>query len=226
MHLLVGSDDARNRCSAYCLLSHKVSIPDGSGSSTDSLPSIGVLISSAHLIVANSTMLSLQHTAQHSPERLQLKLAESGVIHPLGITLNRTSADANKPSTFVIPRHQLTIFLRLFELPPNTFENDEATGLVVRRLADSISKDSANNHTTPDIVHYGERARDHADPAARRDDDGRTSGTEDWEDASIDGTDSILPDRRACVFTTCLMQRLVEVDVTSGQPHAMWIVEK
>ncbi|KAK2947022.1 hypothetical protein BLNAU_18024 [Blattamonas nauphoetae] len=39
-------------------------------SSTDSIPSIGMLISSAQPVRHNTTILSLQHITQHSPERL------------------------------------------------------------------------------------------------------------------------------------------------------------
>ncbi|KAK2959907.1 hypothetical protein BLNAU_5104 [Blattamonas nauphoetae] len=90
---------------------HLASFADGSGSSTDSIPSIGVLISSAGQIVANPTMLSLKHIAQHCPERLQLKLAETGVIPPLVITLNRLPLSFPDTRDFTVHRERSLISL-------------------------------------------------------------------------------------------------------------------
>ncbi|KAK2944131.1 hypothetical protein BLNAU_20963 [Blattamonas nauphoetae] len=59
------------------------------GSSTDSIPSVEVLILSADQIVTHSTMLSLLHITQHCPERLQEKHVETSRIPHLVITLNQ-----------------------------------------------------------------------------------------------------------------------------------------
>ncbi|KAK2950452.1 hypothetical protein BLNAU_14570 [Blattamonas nauphoetae] len=55
MCICCGSDDPTNRCSAHSPLSCRASFADGS--STDSIPSIGVLISSAYHIVTKTIMM-------------------------------------------------------------------------------------------------------------------------------------------------------------------------
>ncbi|KAK2959586.1 hypothetical protein BLNAU_5364 [Blattamonas nauphoetae] len=111
LHRFVGSDEARNRCSAHSLLSHVASFADGS--STDSIPSIWVLISSPNLIVIDSTMLSLKHYTQHCPERLRLKLVETELIPHLAITLNRLPLSLTDSEDIPITLAHLLISLLL-----------------------------------------------------------------------------------------------------------------
>ncbi|KAK2948688.1 hypothetical protein BLNAU_16326 [Blattamonas nauphoetae] len=115
MHLFVGSDDPRNRCSAHSLLSHVASFADGS--STDSIPSIGVLISSAQPDRHNTTTLFMKHITQHCPERLQLKLAETDtrdfhihLEHRPELSLARICTCSQTP------RHPTLLCMRMEEL--------------------------------------------------------------------------------------------------------------
>ncbi|KAK2946880.1 hypothetical protein BLNAU_18179 [Blattamonas nauphoetae] len=82
--LFFGSDGPRNRCSAHSLHGRLASFADGS--STNSIPSIGVLISSADQIVANTTMPSLKHITQHCPDHLHPHL-ELRQLMPMDLCL-------------------------------------------------------------------------------------------------------------------------------------------
>ncbi|KAK2943399.1 hypothetical protein BLNAU_21709 [Blattamonas nauphoetae] len=71
----IGTGKVGNPSATDSLLSRLESFPGGS--STDSIPSVEVLILSANQSVTHSTMLSLLHITQHCPERLQEKHVET-----------------------------------------------------------------------------------------------------------------------------------------------------
>ncbi|KAK2949799.1 hypothetical protein BLNAU_15281 [Blattamonas nauphoetae] len=117
----------------------------------------------------------------------------------------------------------IDIFLRLFELLPNTYEKDDATGLVVdhSRTASPKTVQTITQYLTSFILANVPEIT----LTPRRD------GTivDEPLEPKIEKMLQFIA-RTAffqtgeLVFAAYLIQRLVEVDVTSGRPHEKWIV--
>ncbi|KAK2953029.1 hypothetical protein BLNAU_12018 [Blattamonas nauphoetae] len=115
------------------------------------------------------------------------------------------------------------IFLRLFELPPNTYEMDEATGLVVdhSRTASPTTVRTVTQYLTsfllanvPEITLSPQQDGSVVDEPLEPKIEKMLqfiARTAFFQTAEL-------------VYAAYLIQRLVEVDVASGRPQAEWIV--
>ncbi|KAK2957596.1 hypothetical protein BLNAU_7495 [Blattamonas nauphoetae] len=131
MHLFVGSDNPRNRCSAHSLLSHVASFADGS--STDSISPFGVLISSTQPDRNNPTTQFMKYIGHITAlNTLETSPSISNIIlNSLLLPSARALRHLDTPHSFVFvlcPLHDFP------ELDMNDVEQCESMKILVRQM--------------------------------------------------------------------------------------------
>ncbi|KAK2943928.1 hypothetical protein BLNAU_21131 [Blattamonas nauphoetae] len=114
------------------------------GSSTDSIPSVRVLISSAGQIVTNTTMLSLKHVTQHCPELLppHLTFRQLKPMDRFGFGTSNALLPPSSPLT-----------LRILDLPRSSADpskaDSEGSKEVVAQFMAVLDSYSVATHALP-----------------------------------------------------------------------------